>query len=165
MWSTEDNPRLSCKPTSIIFDWTFDWPVNRITQTTVDGGKVIDIDYGLFSATRRIHVGMDSHPANVAPSNTGHSIGRWDGDTLVVDTVGFAEGVLVPPTRNSTQLHVVERFTLDPSTFALKREYTAEDPVYLAAPYTGQDVVLLSEVPFEKQPCSELTFEFTRPGN
>ena len=71
----------------------------------------------------------------------------------------------MPPTRNSPQLHVVERFTLDPTTFALKREYTAEDPVYLAAPYTGQDTVLLSEVPFEKQPCAELTFEFTQPGN
>jgi hypothetical protein len=34
-------------------------------------------------------------------SNTGHSTGRWEGDTLAVDTVGFAEGVLVPPTRNS----------------------------------------------------------------
>jgi hypothetical protein len=125
MWSPEDNPRLSCKPTSIVFDWTFDWPINRVTQTTVDGEKVIDIDYGLFSASRRVHLGNGRTPANLAPSNSGHSIGRWDGDTLVVDTVGFAEGVLVPPTRNSPQLHVVERFTLDPKTFALKREYTA----------------------------------------
>jgi len=165
MWSTEDNPRLSCKPTSILFDWTFDWPVNRITQTTVDGEKVIDIDYGLFSASRRVHLGAASHPAGIAPSNAGHSIGRWEGDTLVVDTVGFAPGVLAPPTRTSDRLHVVERFTLDTKTFALKREYTAEDPVYLAAPYSGSDTVLLSETPFEKQPCAELTFEFTRPGN
>jgi uncharacterized protein DUF6152 len=165
MWSTEDNPRLSCKPTSIVFDWTFDWPVNRVTQTTVGGEKVIDIDYGLYSFSRRIHMGMDKHPANVEPSNSGHSIGRWDGDTLVVDTVGFAPGVLVPPTRNSEQLHVVERFTLDPQTFALKREYTAEDPVYLAAPYRGQDTVLLSETSFEKQPCSELTYEFKGGGD
>jgi hypothetical protein len=161
MWSIEDNPRLSCRPTSIIFDWTFDWPVNRITQTTVGGEKVIDIDYGLFSASRRIHLGVPEHPAGLQPSNAGHSIGRWEGDTLVVDTIGFEEGVLRPPTRNSEQLHVVERFTLDPATFALKREYTAEDPVYLAAPYTGSDVVLLSETPFEKQPCTELTYEFT----
>jgi hypothetical protein len=165
MWSPEDNPRLSCKPTSIIFDWTFDWPVNRITQTAVGGEKVIDIDYGLYSNTRRIHVGMDKHPAGLAPSNTGHSIGRWEGDTLVVDTVGFAPGVLVPPTKSSDKLHIVERFTLDPKTFALKREYTVEDPVYLAAPYTGQDTALLSDTPFEKQRCAELTFEFTQPGN
>ena len=159
-WSTEDNPRLSCKPTSIIFDWTFDWPVNRIAQTTVEGLKVIDIDYGLFSFSRRIHMGAQ-HPAGLEPSNTGHSIGRWDGDTLVVDTVGFAAGVLVPPTRNSEQLHVVERFTLDPAKFTLKREYTAEDPVYLAGPYTSSDIVLLSETPLEKQRCEELTYEFT----
>jgi hypothetical protein len=165
MWSPEDNPRLSCKPTSIVFDWTFDWPVNRIAQTTVDGEKVIDIDYGLYSFSRRIHLGADKHPANLQPSNSGHSIGHWESDTLVVDTVGIAPGVLVPPTRNSDRLHIVERFTLDTQTFALKREYTAEDPVYLAAPYKGSDTVLLSDTPFEKQPCSELTFEFTNSGD
>ena len=165
MWSPEDNPRLKCQPTSIIFDWTFDWPVNRITQRTVDGEKVIDIDYGLYSSTRRIHMGMERHPAGITPSNAGHSIGHWDGDTLVVDTVGFTPGVLVPPTKSSDKLHIVERFTLDPKSFALKREYTVEDPVYLAAPYTGQDTVLLSDTPFEKQRCEELTFEFTQPGN
>jgi hypothetical protein len=165
MWSTEDNPRLSCKPTSIIFDWTFDWPVNRITQRTADGKKVIDIEYGLYSFSRRIHLNEGQHPPGVAPSYSGHSIGRWEGDTLVVDTVGFAEGVLVPPTRNSDKLHIVERFTLDPKTFALKREYVAEDPVYLAAPYQGSDTVFLSETPFEKHPCEELTYEFTKPGN
>jgi hypothetical protein len=161
MWSIEDNPRLSCKPTSIIYDWTFDWPVNRITQTTTaDGEQVIDMQYGLYSFSRRIHLGMDSHPANLIPSYAGHSIGRWEGDTLVVDTVGIAEGVLAPPTRNSDQLHVVERFTLDPVTLALKREFSAEDPVYLTAPYTSSDTVLLSDVPFDHPPCKELTPEF-----
>lgn len=164
MWSPEDNPRLACKPTSIVFDWTFDWPVNRITQTTTDDGEqVIDIDYGLYSYSRRIHLGMDSHPATIAPSYAGHSIGRWEGDTLVVDTIGFAPGVLVPPTRNSGQLHIVERFTLDPEKLAIKREYFAEDPVYLAAPYSGSDTVLVSETPFERHPCEELTYEFTPP--
>jgi hypothetical protein len=161
MWSPEDNPRLSCKPTSIIFDWTFDWPVNRITQHTTDQGEsVIDIDYGLYSFSRRIHMGLDSHPTDIAPSYAGHSIGHWDGETLVVDTVGIESGVLVPPTLNSEQLHVVERFTLDTERMALVREYTAEDPVYLAAPYRGSDTALLSETPFEKHPCEELTPEF-----
>jgi hypothetical protein len=165
MWSPEDNPRLACKPTSIIFDWTFDWPVNRITQkTTPEGEKVIDIDYGLYAFTRRVHMGMDKHPANLKPSNTGHSIGHWDGDTLVVDTIGFQPGVLVPPTRNSDKMHVVERFTLDTQKLALKREYTVEDPVYLAQPYTGSDVVLPSETPWERQPCKEMTYEFQQNG-
>ncbi len=165
MWSPEDNPRLSCQPTSIIFDWTFDWPVNRITQTSAEGENVVDIDYGLFNASRRVHMNLDRHPSGLAPSNTGHSIGRWEGDTLVVDTIGFAPGVLVPPTRNSGELHVVERFTLDIDNFSLQRQYVAEDPVYLAAPYTGQDVVFLSDTPFERQRCEELTYEFMQPGN
>jgi hypothetical protein len=166
MWSPADNPRLSCQATSIIFDWTFDWPINRIEQTTTEAGDpVIDIDYGLYSFARRILLATDSHPANLEPSNAGHSIGRWEDDTLVVDTVGFAAGVLVPPTRNSTQLHIVERFTFDPENTTITRRYTAEDPVYLAEPYTGQDTVLLSETPFERHPCEELTYEFTSAGD
>ncbi|MDR0781522.1 MAG: hypothetical protein LBF16_12655 [Pseudomonadales bacterium] len=161
MWSVQDNPRLSCKPTSIVYDWTFDWPVNRITQTTTaEGENVIDMDYGLFSFTRRIHMGMAAHPATIVPSNTGHSIGHWEGDTLVVDTVGFEAGVLSPPSRNSDQLHVVERFTLDPVTLSLRREFSATDPVYFTQPYAGADIVLLSDVPFERHPCEEMTPEF-----
>ena len=53
------------------------------------------------------------------------------------------------------------RFTLAPETHAMTREYTVTDPVYLAEPYTGQDIVLLSETPFEEHPCEELTFEFS----
>lgn len=161
MWSVEDNPRLSCKPTSILYDWTFDWPVNRITQNTTDEGeRVIDIDYGLYNFYRRIHLDMETHPDNLTPSYAGHSIGSWQGDTLVVDSVGFTAGVLAPPTLNSEQLHIVERFTLDPDTMALHREYSATDPVYLAEPYVGSDTVFLSETPFMMEGCTELTPEF-----
>jgi len=163
-WSTEDNPRLSCKPTSIVFDWTFDWPVNRVTQsTTPEGEKVVDLEYGLYGFKRRIHVGMAAHPAKLAPSSFGHSIGKWDGSVLVVDTVGIQEGVLSPPIRNSKDLHVVERFSLDTKTMALRREYTATDPVYLATPYQGADIVLLSDTPFEQPLCKEMTPEFQKP--
>jgi hypothetical protein len=163
MWSLEDNPRLSCNPTSIIFDWTFDWPINRLMQRTdAEGNRVIDISYGLYSFDRRIHVGMDTHPEDLEPGYAGHSIGRWEGDTLVVDTIGFEAGVLVPPTRNSEQMRIIERFTLDPETQSMTREYVVTDPVYLAEPYTGQDIVLLSETPFEQHPCEELTFEFAQ---
>jgi hypothetical protein len=159
--SPEDNPWFACKPTSILRDWTADWPINRFVQAvTADGEKVIDITYGLYNFERRIHVGMEAHPDDLEPSYAGHSIGRWEGDTLVVDTVGFAEGVLSPPTRNSEQLHIVERFTLDTEKMALKREYSATDPVYLAEPYASYDVMYLSEVPFEAQTCNDMTPEF-----
>ena len=159
--SPEDNPWFACKPTSFIRDWTADWPINQFKQTTTaEGEKVLDITYGLYSFKRRIHIGMDQHPDNLEPSYAGHSIGHWEGDTLVVDTVGFSAGVLTPPTRNSVQMHIVERFSLDTQKMALKREYSVTDPVYLAAPYASYDVMYLSDVPFEEHPCKELTPEF-----
>jgi hypothetical protein len=160
-FTDNDNPQYFCKPTSIILDWIDDWPVNRITQTsTTEGEEVIDIRYGLITTSRRIHLDMDTHPANIEPSNAGHSIGHWEGNTLVVDTIGFEEGVLIPPTRNSEQLHIIERYILNPEDISLRREWTASDPVYLAEPMSGHDVARLSSVPYQDTPCQELTPEF-----
>jgi hypothetical protein len=161
--SPVDNPWYACKPTSLIRDWSADWPINQFKQYTTDAGeKVIDITYGLYNFQRRIHIGMKEHPANVAASYAGHSIGNWDGDTLVVDTIGFEPGVLSPPTRSSDKMHIVERFSIvqDQGKMALKREYSVTDPVYLAAPYESFDVMYLSETPFEAQICKEMTPEF-----
>jgi len=159
--SPKDNPWFACKPTSFIRDWTADWPINRFAQKTMaNGEKVIDITYGLYNFDRRIHVGMARHPDRLKPSYAGHSIGRWEGNTLIVDTVGFAAGVLSPPTRSSEQMHIVERFTFDPQKFSLRRDYSVTDPVYLAAPYESYDIMYLSDVPFQKQPCKDMTPEF-----
>ena len=156
-----DNPWFACKPTSFIRDWTADWPINKFEQKTMaNGEKVIDITYGLYNFNRSIHIGMTEHPPGIRPSYAGHSIGNWEGDTLVVDTIGFAEGVLTPPTRSSEQMHIVERFTLDTEKIALKREYSVMDPVYLAAPYESYDVMFLSDVPFQAQECIDMTPEF-----
>jgi hypothetical protein len=156
MWSPDDNPRLRCEPTSVIFDWVFDGAVNRITQA----GDRIVINYGLYSFERVIHLNMDAHPADLEPSYAGHSIGRWDGDVLVVDTVGFEPGVIAPPVRHSDQLHIVERYSLDPATLELTREFVAEDPVYFTDRYEGSDVVLPADVPYVAHACDELAPEF-----
>ncbi len=159
--SPKDNPWFACKPTSFIRDWTSDWPINQFQQkTTANGEKVIDITYGLYNFERRIHVGMTKHPVRLKPSYAGHSIGHWEGNTLEVDTVGFAAGVLSPPTRNSEQMHIVERFTFDPQKFSLRRDYSVTDPVYLTAPYESYDIMYLSDVPFQKQRCKDMTPEF-----
>ena len=109
-FTREDNPRFRCETTSIVFDWAFDGPVNRITQNK----DTIVIQYGQMDLQRTVYMNMKTHPANVKPTRAGHSIGRWEGDVLVVDTVGFQPGVLNAPVRHGTKLHVVERFTLDP---------------------------------------------------
>jgi hypothetical protein len=152
-FTRDDNPRFRCETTSIVFDWTFDGPVNRITQNR----DSIVIEYGQMGLRRTIHMNMKSHPANVKPSRAGHSIGRWEGDVLVVDTVGFLPGVLSAPVRHGDKLHVVERFTLDPKTMKLTRAYVAEDPDYLKGQYTGSDTVAIADQPYAKDNCKDQT--------
>ena len=159
MWSPQDNPRLRCRPTSIIFDWVFDGAVNRITQ---EQDRIV-INYGLYSFERVVHMDLAQHPANITPSYAGHSIGRWEGDVLIVDTVGFEPGVIAPPVRNSDQLHIVERFSVDPVKWVLTREFVATDPVYYTDQYVGRDQVLVADVPYEAHPCDELAPEFRAP--
>jgi hypothetical protein len=106
---------------------------------------------------RTIHLKLASHPANVAPSRAGHSIGKWEGDTLVVDTVGFLPGTLRGTTPHSDKLHVVERFTLDPATMMLKREYTADDSAFFTAQYSGSETVAVSNVPYAVDDCKDLS--------
>jgi hypothetical protein len=142
----------SCAPGSIVSDWGGE-PVNRISQA----GNTVTIQYGRTGMTRTVHVGTAAHPTNVAPSREGHSIGRWDNDVLVVDTVGFLPGTLLGSTPHSAQLHVVERFSVDPATTTLKREVTAEDPLYFTAPYTRNDTMIVSTVPYAAEACLDLT--------
>ena len=148
-----DNPRMRCETTSILFDWTFDGPVNRITQTP----DTITLQYGQLGFTRTIHMNVKEHPANPERTRAGHSIGHWENDALVVDTVGFAPGVLSPPIMNSEQLHVVERFTLDPVKMTITRSYTAEDPVNFTDQFTGSDTIGVADLPYAPDACKELT--------
>src|SRR5262245_3825380 len=150
----DDNPRFSCKSTSIIFDWTFDGPVNRITQNK----DTIVIEYGQFGLKRTIDMKTTQHPQNLKLTRAGHSIGHWDGDTLVVDTIGFAPGFLNTPVHNSDKLHVVEQFSLDTNKMELTRRYVAEDPVYLKGKYTGSDSVSIADAPYNPGKCQELNF-------
>jgi hypothetical protein len=142
----------SCRPGSIVSDWGGE-PVNRIAQTP----GTIMLQYGRNGRTRTVHMGLAAHPADVAPSADGHSIGRWEDDVLVVDTVGFAPGILLGSTPHSAQLRVVERFSLDTATNTLKREVRAEDPLYFAAAYTRTDTMIVSTVPYAPEPCADLT--------
>jgi hypothetical protein len=105
------------------------------------------------------------HPANITPSRAGHSIGRWENDVLIVDTTGFLPGLLTGSTLHSDQLHVVERFSFDPEKVAITRSYTAQDPLYFVGQLTGSDTILVADVPYSPDPCTELTFvDYSRQG-
>lgn len=154
--SSADNPRLRCEPTNILFDWTFETFVNRIVQDE----NAIRIQYGVMGIDRTIWLNEKEHPATIEPSVAGHSIGRWENDVLVVDTVGFKPGVLSADTStmHSDALHVVERFSLDRDKGALRREYVAVDPKYFTGEYRGADTVLVSDLPYEAPSCDDRSY-------
>ena len=86
---------------------------------------------------RIIHMAA-AHPADVKPSLHGHSIGRWEGETLVIDTIGYepnpsGNGMNVP---SSSGKHTVERLTLTADRVRLRYDFTVEDPAYLTGPAT-----------------------------
>jgi uncharacterized protein DUF6152 len=86
---------------------------------------------------RIVHMGAQ-HPANVQPSLHGHSVGRWEGQTLVIDTIGFEPNLsgIALNVPSSAGKHTVERLTLTEDRLRLRYEVTVEDPMYLAGPAT-----------------------------
>jgi hypothetical protein len=149
-----DRYAMSCVFTSVVAEWGGE-PINRVTQR----GDTITIQYGRLGIARTIHVGMAAHPTNIEPSLTGHSIGRWDDGALVVDTVGFAPGMLTRGLPHSEQLHVVERFWFDAKTRQLRREYTATDPRFLTEPVKGSNAMDMSGVRYGAERCEDLTID------
>ena len=160
--ASADNPRLRCEPTSILFDWTFESDVNRIVQ---DDDRIV-LRYGSMGLERTIHLNMNEHPADVAPSRAGHSIGRWEDDVLVVDTVGFEPGILRADGRlpHSNRLHVVERFSLEPRRPRADAELGGRGPVVLRRPVQGSDVVHISDVAYQPTPCEDLSYKSSDGG-
>ena len=157
-----DNPRLRCAPTNILFDWYFEMDINRITQNA----EQIKMYYGSQGIERIIHLDMNQHPDRIEPSIAGHSIGYWDNDVLVVDTIGFKPGILNADRRipHSGQLHIVERFILDTEKMSLRREHSAEDALYYSGQYTGSDTMLVSELPYHGTTACEERTNRTTPS-
>jgi hypothetical protein len=150
-----DDPILRCPVVNIFNGWNHDQHVNDIIQTDA----TITLQYGFMDFVRTIHLGIDDHPDNIQPSTGGHSIGRWDGDTLVVDTIGFEEGYLSRGSgmKHSDQMHTVERFHFDAERNYLVRDYTVTDPLYLVGESSGQDLMALSDAPYSPYNCLELS--------
>ena len=100
--------------------------------------RIFIFDVGGPHTFRTIYMDGRSHPKDLVPSYYGHSIGKWEGDTLVVDSVGFNEGFWwdrrgLPTTE---QLHFIERFTRTDSQ-NMRYEFTVDDPGAYTKPYSG----------------------------
>jgi hypothetical protein len=127
-----DSPAYRCEPYGPTRTMSSALPY-QIFQTPEAIGIVFEhIDY-------RIIYMNGKHPEDIEdyPEWEGHSTGKWDGDTLVVDTVGARDDTWLDSfgLQHSVKLHVIERFRkTSPDTFIW--QVTVEDPVYFTKPFT-----------------------------
>jgi hypothetical protein len=126
---------------------------------------------------RRIYLNVP-HSDNPEPSWMGESVGHYEGDTLVVDTIGLNDKTFMGnfPIPHSEQLHVVERIRIvpgspdlitdaprprndvyfsDPDNKVLQIIATVEDPVAFTAPYSMMQIYELADFPMEESICPE----------
>ena len=99
-----------------------------------------------FDEERTIHMDGRAHPDADQRFATGHSVGRWEDDTLVIDTTNFTDHrspyqVGVP---SGAQKHVVERYRLIGNGTRMLAEFMLEDPEYIAEPMTHQRELIYS---------------------
>jgi hypothetical protein len=125
----------------------------------------------LFLAGRVRHIWLDvPHSANPKPSWYGESVGRYDGDTLVVDTIGFNDKTFVDSFRtpHTDKLHVGERFRLIDGGNTLEVSFTVEDPGAFYQPWSGtrnrHRVVNPSNGMPEPDICAEVTDDYFNLG-
>jgi len=98
--------------------------------------KVFIFNVSNAQSYRIIYMDGRAHPKNLAPSYLGHSIGHWEGDTLVVDSVGFNEGFWMnrDGLPHTTQMHLTEKFTRT-NFDTLNYEVTIDDPGAYTRPW------------------------------
>ena len=148
-----DWPELRCLPIGPILQG------EDGDNTIIQGPKIIAIFYDIgHDLPRLVYMDGRPHPKDPNPSWMGHSVGKWEGDTLVIDTVGFngrawATFSGLPTTEH---LHVIERFRrIDLGH--LEKEVTIDDPGAYVKPWTIKKAAVLAPAGFEMQEyvCNE----------
>src|SRR5215471_14885050 len=121
-----DNPTAHCLPGGIVFFFS----QFRLLQTPDE----IAMLNGGFDPPREIYLDGRGHPTEFNPSWMGHSVGHWEGDTLVVDTVGFNDRGWLMNGPQTEQLHVTERFRRV-DLGHMETEVTIDDPGVYKKPW------------------------------
>ena len=123
---------------------------------------LVIINHEMMHDVRLIHLDGRPHPSPRLGWLAGHSVGRWDGQTLVVDTTNFTERTNFRGSPQNTRqdifatasLHVVERFTpVDDNT--LRYQFTVEDPATWTRPWSGEMPIRRFEGPLYEYACHE----------
>ena len=128
-------PHTRCKPSGGARQFVTPYGTEIVEMPDLQ--RIFIMDLGGPHSYRIIYMDGRTHPKDLALSYYGHSIGRWDGDTLVVDTVGFNEKFWMDRAGapHTSQLHFVERFTRTDFN-SLRYEVTVDDPGAYTATWT-----------------------------
>jgi hypothetical protein len=140
---SQDEPYTACLPMSVPrvnpFPWAF-----AMSYTSKGLSKIYILhETGDAGAHRVVYMDGRTHPDDLLPTWWGHSIGRWDGDTLVIDTVGYNDKFWFDSrgTPHTEQLHTIERWTRL-NYGRIRNDFTLEDPGALSKPvqltFTGR---------------------------
>jgi hypothetical protein len=129
-------PHSRCKPSGGPRQWLTPYGAEFLEIPEMKVAYIFDI--GGPHTYRTIYMDGRGHPRTLEPSFYGHSIGWWEGDTLVVDTIGFNEGFWIDRGQlpHTEQLHLVEKYTRT-SVGSMRYELTVDDPGAYTAPFTG----------------------------
>ena len=135
-------PHLTCRPEGLNVN------LNPLAPTYIlqSDGEIVFIVTDEGRDVRHVYMNVD-HPKNIAPSYGGHSVGHWEGDVLVVDTVGYngrngmgepnkGNDFYLEGVTNSEQLHVTQRFTKSTDGKTIMIETTFNDPKVMTGPTT-----------------------------
>jgi hypothetical protein len=146
-----DSPQAHCLPSAA----TRLGPVYEMVQSP---GILVVISDDDSPGFHQIYTDGRAHPKDPNPAWYGHSIGHWEGDTLIVDRVAFDPRVWLDQDAHphSDKLHIVERYRR-PDLGHLETEVTVEDPGVLVEPWTTKRVSDLA-------PNQEI-YEFICPEN
>jgi hypothetical protein len=128
-------PHTRCKPSGGPRQFATPYGVDIVEIPELQ--RVYIMDVGGPHTFRVIHLDLKEHPKDLAPTYYGHSIGRWEGDTLVVDTVGFNERMWIDRGQapHTEKLHLTEKFTRTDMN-SMTYELTVEDPGAYTAPWS-----------------------------
>lgn len=128
---SKDDPEANCLPTGIPRIAPYPW---RIVQTPT---HIFFLFEGNIHSYRQIFMDGRKHTADPDPTWYGESIGSWDGDTLVVDTIGFNDKFWFDfkGHPHTEQLHTIERYTRK-DLGTLENKVTIIDPGAYSKPFT-----------------------------
>lgn len=123
--------QVRCIPVSAPMLMTY--PVVLVIERAKDQ---VNLKSEWFNAERTVYVDGRAHPAATQRFQQGHSTGKFEGESLVVDTANFTDQETggIP---SGAQRHLIERFSLGKDGKSLSYSYTLQDPEYLAAEVTG----------------------------